>query len=135
MIITLAPGESSGNPAAGTPPRAIPRRETEQREARREPAAGRFLLKGCNVDFLTALREQVESRKSRGGRLLLRRLDRMLPARRKRALARLEAHAVTRLQGDGMKSAAVGMDWGSINWDKFFENLIKLLTLILPLFI
>ncbi len=87
------------------------------------------------MDFLTALREQVEVKKSRKGRLLLKRLDGMTAARRKRVVARLERHATAFLAGEGVKVGAVGFDWSSVDWSKFFESLLKLLLLILPLFL
>lgn len=90
------------------------------------------------MTFLEALREQVEVKKSKKGRLLLKRLDRMIPSRRRRVVARLEKHARTALAAEGALSASAAtaaIDWESIDWAKFFEMIVKLLTLILPMFI
>ena len=87
------------------------------------------------MGFLEALREQVEVKKSRKGRLLLKRLDGMFPARRKRVVARLEKHATTYLVGEGVKVGAAGIDWSTIDWSKFLEQILKLLLALLPLFI
>lgn len=88
------------------------------------------------MTFLEALREQVEVKKSKRGRLLLRRLDSMTPARRKRVVARLEKHATTFVVAEGVKAGPAGaIDWSSIDWAKLFESLLKLLMLLLPLFI
>lgn len=85
------------------------------------------------MTFLESLREQVETRKSRRGRLLLKRLDRMRPARRKRVVARLEAHARAHLVSERLLSADAGaFDWSSINWGKVFDVLLQILMALLP---
>ena len=84
------------------------------------------------MTFLEALREQVEVRKSRRGRLLLRRLDAMTPARRARVLVRMEAHARTHLVAAGMASATGVIDWSSIDWSKVLDVILKILMAILP---
>jgi len=82
--------------------------------------------------FETALREQVESRKSRRGRFLLRKLDGMRPARRKRVVARLEAHARAHLVGAGVIGATEAIDWASIDWQKWLGILLQIFLALLP---
>lgn len=84
------------------------------------------------MTFLEALREQVETRKSRRGRLLLRRLDRMRPARQSRVVARLESHARAHLIHEGLAASVGAIDWGAINWERVFEVLLQILMAILP---
>ena len=84
--------------------------------------------------FETALREQCEQtprRKFRARRLLAV-LDSEDGPRRRRILARLERHALAQLDIDEGVGA---IDWGSIDWEKFFETLLKFLMMILPMLI
>ncbi len=54
--------------------------------------------------------------------------------RRTRILHRLKGHARVHLVAVGAVGAGVGkIDWGAIDWNKFFSGLIQLLTTILPL--
>jgi hypothetical protein len=84
------------------------------------------------VNFLEAFREQVEKRKSRSGRRLLKRLGGMTARRRARVVARMEAHARVELKSRGY---AVGATWDTVgerDWDKFFESLVKFLSALMP---
>lgn len=86
------------------------------------------------MDFETALREQLETQ-PRGrirGRRLLKILDSKPSKRRTRILARLESHARAHLVSEGMASATGAIDWGSIDWSKVFDTLLKILMALLP---
>lgn len=88
--------------------------------------------------FEDVLREQLakKPRKGRRERRLLELIDSRPSARRTRVLARLERHARAFLVSEGAVGEGVGaIDWASIDWEKFFSNLLKLLLAILPLFI
>jgi hypothetical protein len=91
---------------------------------------------GDPVDFQTALREQCVARGGHAAHHILHVLDMPDSPRKTRIIARLEGHARTHLVEEGAVGAGVeAIDWGSIDWAKFFDGLIKLLSLILPLFI
>lgn len=87
------------------------------------------------MDFETALREQLETQ-PRGrirGKRLLKILDSKPSKRRTRILARLEAHARTHLVSEGVVGAdAVGFDWSSVDWQKVFDVILKILLALLP---
>ena len=87
------------------------------------------------MTFLEALREQVEVRKSRRGRWLLRRLERMRPARRERIVTKLEARAREYLS-EKHRFTVGSSGWGAVgerDWDKFFDGLLKFLAALLPI--
>lgn len=84
------------------------------------------------MGFLEAFRAQVEARKSRSGRRLLKRLDAMPARRRARVVARLEEHSRVELKSRGL---VVGASWDSVgerDWDKFFDSLVKFLAALMP---
>lgn len=87
------------------------------------------------MTFLEALREQVEVRKSRRGKWLLRRLERMRPARRARVEAKLEARAREYLS-EKHRYTVGAAGWSAVgerDWDKFFDSLLKFLAALLPI--
>jgi hypothetical protein len=88
--------------------------------------------------FEAALREQLETRKDEVSGYKRRRLLRLLNsdgAFRARRLARMEAHARVELEAEGVKFGAGAIDWSSIDWNKFFQQLFELLMKLLPLFL
>lgn len=89
------------------------------------------------MNFETSLRQAIESTPHRrlAGRAVLRVLDMNQGPRRARILARMEAHAAAHAVATGAATGPMeGIDWANIDWAAFFDKLIKLLTLILPLF-
>ncbi len=88
------------------------------------------------MDFLTALREQCVARGGHAAHHVLHVLDMPDSPRRTRILARMERHARAHLSEEGVAGMdATAIDWGAIDWAKFFDGLIKLLSILLPLFI
>jgi len=88
-----------------------------------------------STSFETALRQQCEAttKRKRRAKRLLAVLDMEDGPRRRRILARLERHAAAHLEvEEGMVGA---IDWGSIDWERLFESLLKLLMMILPMFL
>ena len=48
-------------------------------------------------------------------------------------MERREAHAAAFIRAETGKTGAI--DWGAIDWEKFFDTLLKFLMAILPLFL
>lgn len=88
------------------------------------------------MDFATALREQIVSRKAtRRGKRLLALIDSKPSKRRTRVLARLESHARVAAAEGGVTFGVGAIDWSKIDWGKLFETILTLLLRLLPLFI
>ena len=87
-----------------------------------------------STSFETALRQQIEETpvRKRRAKKLLAVLDMEDGPRRQRILARLERHAAAHLELDGQVGA---IDWANIDWAKLFEQIFKLLMMILPMFL
>lgn len=84
------------------------------------------------MDFATALRAEIVTRKaSVRARRLLRIIDGPKNARRRRVLERMERHTRAEIGAGGTGK----IDWSKIDWEKLFEQILKLLMAILPLFI
>jgi hypothetical protein len=89
------------------------------------------------MDFASALREQIVTRKVRGlrARRLLALIDGPKTRRRERVLTRLERHATAELVSMGRMTAAQAagaIDWSAIDWNKVFDVILKILLAILP---
>lgn len=90
-------------------------------------------------EFEAALRLECEARAdghgegSGGARRMLQVLNMPEGRRRTRILHRLKGHARVHLASVGAVAAVGKIDWGAIDWNKFFSGLIQLLTTILPL--
>ncbi len=85
------------------------------------------------MDFEAALREQCEERGGLKAKKILKVLNMPESKRRTRIIGRLESHARVHLVSEGAVGAEGAIDWGSIDWNKFFTGLIQLLTTLLPL--
>ncbi|VTT98956.1 unnamed protein product [Gemmataceae bacterium] len=82
------------------------------------------------VTFEEALRDQIESRpETIRSQRVLKVLDMEDGPRRDRILARMERHAAAHLD---LAGDAKGIDWSAIDWAKLFEQLLKILTALLP---
>lgn len=89
------------------------------------------------MDFETALREQLNARpksrfRGRWAQRLLKLVNGPPSAKRTRILARLESHARAHLVSEGMASATGAIDWSSIDWNKVFDTILKILMALLP---
>lgn len=83
------------------------------------------------VTFETAFREQILSRKqTRRAKRILAILDAPPSRRRTRQIARMERHAAAAIEHDGARGA---IDWGAVDWGKFFDTILQFIMAILPL--
>jgi len=89
------------------------------------PVAGRE-----PVAFEEALRDQIETRpETIRSRRVLNVLDMEDGPRRTRILNRMERHAIAHLE---IKGEPGKIDWQNIDWQKVFDILLKILSMILP---
>lgn len=85
------------------------------------------------MDFATALREQIVTRKAtRRSKRLLALIDSKPSDKRTRILERLERHARV---AANLHEDADGVDWSKIDWGALFETILALVLKLLPLFI
>lgn len=81
--------------------------------------------------------EKVGPDEKRRTRKLRELLDSPPSKRRTRILERLERHTIAHLQAEGKlaNNATFGaIDWSSIDWNKVLDFIMKLLTMLIPLF-
>jgi hypothetical protein len=83
------------------------------------------------TDFETALRQQIrDNKETKKAKRLLAFLDAPRTTFRKNILAKMEQHASVTVG----KKGQVGFDWASIDWAKFFQQILSIIMALLPLF-
>lgn len=87
------------------------------------------------MTFADAMKAQLEARQmTRRGKRLLDVINGPESKKRTRVLERLERHARVHLNHMGVGTTWTGWDGiKSVDWNKFFEGLFKLLMALLPL--
>jgi hypothetical protein len=81
--------------------------------------------------------EKAGPEKKRQTRKLRELLDSPPSRRRTRLLERLERHTIAHLQAEGKlgNEATFGaIDWSTVDWNKILDFVMKLLTMLIPLF-